>query len=357
MLVDYKNYLNHDYDVGLVLLFNVTRSLQCRNIVDRVYGTLGMLHPRTRERITVDYSQENLEHPAKLFTQVGKLMLEENGPINRFTLFWFMSKPHMLGTPSWLPGYMYPIEGQALCMERAGWPKDPTSPYYEPRISTSLSIPAVSLKHPDNIQIDGMFIDQVADVVHLDWEWSYYGSSDEDVSLAAQNATDFLCIEAQCACLAGGAGLAPSSIVYCQILVANRDIQELEAYNTEEICQDHQEALSYFHARQTGVDEQGLRPNKPRLYRYVSSISEKWKSGRSFFTTKSGRVGIGGFDSTLAAGDHVVVLFGAHQLFLLRDAPADGLQLMIGDAFIPGLMDCEVFNDVDKLHRQTLEIC
>ncbi|KAK3710447.1 hypothetical protein LTR37_010290 [Vermiconidia calcicola] len=165
-LVDYKTYLHHDYDVGLVLLLNLTRSLRCRNIVDRVYGTLGLLHPRTRERITVDYSQEDLNHPAKLFTQAGKLMLEENGPFNRFTLFWFMSKPHMLDTPSWLPGHMYPIEGQALCMERAGWPKDPTSPYYEARISTSLSIPAVSLKHLDNIQIDGTIIDQEADVVH-----------------------------------------------------------------------------------------------------------------------------------------------------------------------------------------------
>ena len=344
-------------EVGLPVYLYTTRSLECREIVDRIYGTLGMLPETTKRQIRVDYSEKNRRQPSKLFTHVGKLALEETSPLNRFMLFMFMSKPRMEETPSWLPGYMFPIEGQAIFMERAGLPKDSDSPFYDAQISTSLSPHPVSLRHPDNIKVGGMLIDEVADVVHLDWEWSYHDDED-NMNVRVQDANKFLDIEAWCAALTEKLGISPSSTTYCRTLVANRDIEKPGPYDIDEICEDYQEALSYFRVRQGGVEQLGLRPNRPRLHRYVSSMSEKWRSGRSFFTTTDMRIGIGGFRSELRTGDHVCIFFGAHQLFVLRDTSVHGLYTMVGDAYVHGLMDCEAFDLKDpQVHGQTFEIC
>ena len=241
-LVDFKEILSEEYDIGLLLLLNITRSLLCREIFDRIYGIFGMLHKRIRREILVDYSKENIENPQQLFILVGKLMLEEGGPANRFAIFWFMSRQRMSGTPSWLPGYMYPIDGQALFMERAGWPKDPKSAYYNARILTSLT--SSNLLHPDNIQVSGMVIDEVVDAVHLDWQWSYYGSSDEDDgAIHTENASEFLRLEATCATLGQHAVVEIPSVIYCKTLVANRDIQAPGPYNPDEILEDYEKAL------------------------------------------------------------------------------------------------------------------
>ncbi len=52
-LVDVREVLSEEYDIGLLLLLNITRSLLCREIVDRIYGILGMLHERTRRKMPV----------------------------------------------------------------------------------------------------------------------------------------------------------------------------------------------------------------------------------------------------------------------------------------------------------------
>jgi hypothetical protein len=217
--------------------------LSCRETVDHVYGILGVLHESIRSQIPVDYSAENRENSAKLFTHVAKLMLEDVGPVNRFAIFWFMSSQSLPGSPSWLPGYMYPPDGTALFMERAGLPKDPASAYYEARIASSLSTqPVPRLLHPDNIQVGGMVVDEVVDVVHLHWKWSYYNSSEEDeVSIHVENASRFLHLEQACSRLARSSQHPAPSIIYCKTLVANRDIQGLEPYSTNEIFDDYNE--------------------------------------------------------------------------------------------------------------------
>jgi hypothetical protein len=242
-LVDVKRQLSQEYDISLLLFLNMTRLLSCREIVDHIYGILGVLHERIRSQIPVDYSAENRENSAKLFTHVAKLMLEDVGPVNRFAIFWFMSSQSLPGSPSWLPGYMYPPDGTALFMERAGLPKDPASAYYEARIASSLSTqPVPRLLHPDNIQVGGMVVDEVVDVVHLHWKWSYYNSSEEDeVSIHVENASRFLHLEQACSRLARSSQHPAPSIIYCKTLVANRDIQGLEPYSTNEIFDDYNE--------------------------------------------------------------------------------------------------------------------
>ncbi len=92
-----------------------------------------------------------------------------------------------------------------------------------------------------------MVVDEVVDVVYVDWNWSYYSSSeDDDVSIHAENAAQSLRIEAECATIAQHTTVACPSVVYSETLVANRDTQAPGAYYSEEILEDYQEALSYF---------------------------------------------------------------------------------------------------------------
>lgn len=179
-LIGFKSMLGGAHKPDLTLLMRIARGLECKQIVDHIYGLLGMLPDRLRDKIDVDYSPRNVCQPQRLFTHVGKLILEERGSGDRFGLFREMSRPRMCHTPSWLPGYMYRADGQALDMERAGLPKDATPPYYEAQILTSLSAPSEFFMHPDNIKVRGMTVDQIVDIVHLDWEWPYMNSDNED---------------------------------------------------------------------------------------------------------------------------------------------------------------------------------
>lgn len=348
----------------MVMLLSMTRSLECAQIVDRVYGVLGMLPDRYRDNITVDYTCGTTSHPEALFTQVGKLMLEERGALNRFVLLWILSRPRMPHTPSWLPGYMYGLDGRALVMGRAGLPQDTTSSYCQSHILTSLSASFESFAHPDNIKIRGMLVDEVIEVVHQDWQSSYRnGKEEDDMKLRVQHASEFLKIEARCAALAAKVGIVPhsTSTTYCRTLVADREFSNIPGprpYNIDNICEDYRDAIKYLYLTQDGAGKQVLHPNRLGILRFLYSLSNRWRGGRSFFTTAGGKIGIGGFDSELRAGDNICIFFGAEQLFNLRKTEQGGVYSMVGDAYVYGLMDCEAFDMKDpSRHAQTFEIC
>lgn len=265
----------------------------------------------------------------------------------------------MKGTPSGLPSFMSPMSGQAFMNERAGWPRDSSSPYYNPRISSSLSTPKPTLSHPDNIAIAGMIVDTITDHVHLEWERTYQSAAEDGIDVHRRNASELLAIESSCAGLAQKVGITTPSIDYCTALVANRDQLAITPYNPEHVIEDYEEMLAYYRkTTQAEISQpKELHPSRYRLFRYVSSLSEKWRGGRSFFTTADGRIGLGGWNGNIRAGDRVCVLFGAHQLFVLRETAVSGVYSMVGDASVYRLMDCEAFSLKDPAkHEQVFEI-
>jgi hypothetical protein len=76
--------------------------------------------------------------------------------------------------------------------------------------------------------------------------------------------------------------------------------------------------------------------------------------GRHLFTTKHGRIGIG--PRSLREDDNVVVLFGGRWPFILREQ--EGHYVLIGHAFVRGIMDGEAIKDMDarRVPVQTFNI-
>lgn len=348
-----KSLLEDPSSPARLFFIPIARDLLCKEPVDHVYGILGLL-PRTfRDQIRVDYSEKNKRNPAALFTHFGKVILENSLPLNRFVLFWSMTSSHFPGTPSWLPALISPIDGQAFLSERAGWPRDPTSPYYEATIWTSLSTPPPQLSHPDNIKIRGVIVDIVVSTIQLDWVYLSNGSTVYVTDVPA-----FITLESSCAALAREVGVSVPSTAYCTTLIANRDLVSGSFYDPDKTVQDYQDSMAYL--RQVGISgvASNFRISQPREYRYVFSLHEKWRGGRSFFATAHGRIGLGGWNGNLQAGDRVCILFGAHQLFILRGTRTPGVYSMVGDSYVDGLMNCEIFDTKGFAEEECVfEIC
>lgn len=82
-------------------------------------------------------------------------------------------------------------------------------------------------------------------------------------------------------------------------------------------------------------------PGKPDASRFHEAFLSAC-SGRRFFVTKTGYMGMG--PQTLKEGDAVVVLFGGQVPYVLRRADND-LYRLVGDCFVPGLMQGEAVDE------------
>ena len=79
-------------------------------------------------------------------------------------------------------------------------------------------------------------------------------------------------------------------------------------------------------------------------------------TGRSYFSTVGGRVGIG--PPSVATGDLAVVIYGAGPTFILRrSAPLDARMEIVGDAFVHGLMDLKNTTIDDTGPDEWFDIC
>lgn len=79
---------------------------------------------------------------------------------------------------------------------------------------------------------------------------------------------------------------------------------------------------------------------------------EKCVTGRCFFTTNDGRMGLG--PMCAKPGDLVVMLYGGDFLFVLRET-GERYEL-IGDAYVHGLMHGELVNDGDVTNSRCFEL-
>jgi hypothetical protein len=82
-----------------------------------------------------------------------------------------------------------------------------------------------------------------------------------------------------------------------------------------------------------------------------------WCSGRKFFSTQTGRFGLGPQD--LEEGDLICALYAGRPLFVLRPVESQGelkkRHRIVGDAYVPGLMKGEGFRG--KKFEDMQEFC
>jgi hypothetical protein len=69
-------------------------------------------------------------------------------------------------------------------------------------------------------------------------------------------------------------------------------------------------------------------------------------TGRYFFVTKRGKIGIG--PRNMELGDSVCSLFGCSVPFIIRPATEIGRYRLLGDAYVHGIMDGELFEKVEN---------
>lgn len=78
--------------------------------------------------------------------------------------------------------------------------------------------------------------------------------------------------------------------------------------------------------------------------RYWDDINSRMTTGRSFFITQNGHMGLG----CPKVGDEIWVLLGGDVPFILRPAPNSNEHYLVGDCFLLGFMDGEAMECLEE---------
>jgi len=88
--------------------------------------------------------------------------------------------------------------------------------------------------------------------------------------------------------------------------------------------------------------EETERPSNPEHARQIAYMATQWLSGRRFFISSTGKMGLAPYRAEI--GDLICVLFGSCNPVILR--PEEGYYAVVGDAYVYGLMHGEAMEDL-----------
>ena len=323
----------------LPMILHITRDQEARELVDRIYAILGIVDDFMRKQIVVDYSPESRRELWRVYLQFYKVCVAVIGHSAFLTL---SSEQIISQLPSWClnlnsRGERWPITrtftgaGSQVYRER----------YWKPDVP-----PIMSFEDSDELQTIGASVDFVINtkIIRLD-------SSQVDGVINSEQVV--LEDEGNCAKLLR-ADLPASSVSqdhYARTLVAsfigNRNAA-LSAESYEQLFRKSTEYLGRAKSEQMTkwpLADQDFRDFRTHLLRC-------WR-GRSFFTTREGRIGLG--PGSMMSGDLVIVVIGGSIPYTLRNASKATRYHILGGCYIEGLMDGEVFElrDFEKAGYET----
>jgi hypothetical protein len=317
------------------MLLEVARTRTCTLKVDRIYAITGLLSKELRDCIPIDYESSTV------FLDCFKIFIQFD--ITHYLLNSASSRNNVLGLPSWCPNICQPSAAHSLgvvaltCGYRAGCRTFPTR-------SSSIQV----LSNSDNILVQGLRIDTVASVVSSEPPW--LGSADPNI------ACQVLDWEAECLKVAQEVFDMPNGVPkehWCTLIAG-------KMHKTMPCGSDHID--SYYNMKRVW----GLIANRAMTFPEVASGGVSTLtfmeavtfacSGRRYFSTKNGRVGLGPAD--IEPGDLVCVFLSGPTPYIIRQSQRNSNYKFLGESYVHGLMNSEALDMMDQgvVQSETFEL-
>jgi hypothetical protein len=307
----------------LPTLLMIADTKLCSDARDRVYAMLGMVSKGFRERILVSYSTEAGHGVVKTYIDCAKACIEESIPI---ILQLIAGRSRLPGLPSWCPnldsnqGIVLPF-GEYI---RAGILGDDTP-----------SIRAKITSESNNLAVTGFRVDTISQVVEGTFHWPHV-PNDQQMPRARR----FLEWEARCLELAQKTfNSSPDTIPIDHIFTLSANTRVRITKEQDEAF--HQAYLDILvNVNRNAQDGGTAHPPISRQTLYNDTWQQIFRhcSGRRYFSTANGRIGLGPPDAK--AGDTICVLYGTPPVFVLREADRESKEwILVGDGFVHGLME------------------
>ena len=338
---------NRPWVAALVLLALIRKQIS-NEPLDYVYGVLGLLPDSCRARVVVDYSEESRKYYVRTYAQLFQALLEWMADAALMFLNNIETPP---GAPSWCPelrnisqpGYSsFQIsDGGAGCNPNGGGLRTPGAPKF-------------SLVSANTISVRGAIVDSVAKVVRLVRPgklWSYpLLYNDEDL------ASTCICFY-QCRYAAKQLNLPLAAVARTLTGQTTRNANEDSRFANA--LKGTIEAFQRLTEYAVLLDAPALQPwlSDETAVASTKLLWSHW-NGRSFFTTKKGRIGLG--LRTTKPGDSVGIFFGAPRPYIMRaGTPTVGDQpskqdiverpmfKIVAECYVDGMMNGELFQQYD----------
>ncbi|KAF2108147.1 heterokaryon incompatibility protein-domain-containing protein [Lophiotrema nucula] len=306
--------------VPFASLLQVSQDRLCADIRDRVYGMMSLTSEEFRRHIPISYSRGLRQ----LYIDTGKACMEQDRSLTYLQMV--AGKPRSDDLPSWCSNLSHAIV-EILPFDvylRAGH-------LMEEGRTRKASIKIVP--DEDYIEIIGFRADRVASVVPP-------GGSFRTGPMMDREKRRHAWLQ-KCHQLAESTQhLRPDADLTLDHVYAITANTISRVRDGEALRLSLQDNMLYIESQSKGLFAEELyRSPKERMQLFTDTTDQLYRScsGRSYFTTTSGRVGLG--PPEVLAGDIIVVFYGTRPAFLLRERGAGEAFEFVGDAFVHGFME------------------
>jgi hypothetical protein len=293
----------------------------CVDPRDRVYALLSLTSPEFRSKIVVSYNVD----PARLYIQVVKASLEEKCALEPLQMV--AGREKLPGLPSWCVNLHSPCK----ILSRFRSHLSAGILYGDLHADTCVD----TMPGENEIRIDGFRADGIARIVPP--------SELPRLKYPFERTTQLLAWLNECLQVAYEAlrekNHSDNDILLAHIYTLTSNTKQ-RVSDSHALQQAYRDVENVINSRCPGND--GSLPfvvPQDRWHLYCATQLKLYKTckDRAYFTTTSGRLGVG--PPEMQPGDLIAVFFGGRPAFILREIPGSNAFTFIGDAFVHGLME------------------
>jgi hypothetical protein len=318
-------------------LAQIGRDLNVSEPLDRIYGLIGLMPDAIRGAVVVDYSVTSRQEYWKLYISVGKMLLQQE---SLDFLRYSESNERPPELPSWVPNW------------NASQPAVRLQMHFSAGITTkdSLSKPKL-FPNSDNIEVAGFELGVVVATLPLEHkdliETDTIGGPKGHAAQNLQVIDDTLSLYK----VPHNENKGFLEKLARTLLTDSYQDPETSIWQSyPEDVQDHfiqyRRYLSIWaHGETDAHADLDFVSVAERASKYSRHIPGTWQ-GRSLCVTDNGRVGL--VSQSCQPGDCLCIFLGANMPFALRKVEGQESFILVGDAYVDGVMYGEALQDRDK---------
>jgi hypothetical protein len=294
----------------------------CCDPRDRVYGMLGLVGNSFRSRIHVSYSNNSSEGVLKTFIDFAKACIEEKLPV---ILERVAGRSRVPGLPSWCPN----LESNQGDISSFGGHLRAGVSYNE---SSRKSFWGRTSPESNKLTITGFCVNVISQVVGETFSWPVEPPG--GWAKRFERTSDW---EGLCLALAQKALSAPTETVLLGHIytLSSNTRRRLSGVTDADRRQSYVDNFDNM-----GKNEYRPPTERRALYQRTWEHIVDACSGRHYFSTEQGRLGLGPLE--IKTGDIICVFYGTRTVFVLRPARENPDEwYFVGDAFVHGLMELD----------------
>jgi hypothetical protein len=320
--IDIAQRLNISHDhLPFYHLIRWSHSKHCVDPRDRVYALLSLTSPEFRSKIVVSYNVD----PARLYIQVVKASLEEKCALKPLQMV--ADREKLPGLPSWCVNLNSPYK----MLLGFGSHLSAGILYCD-----SYADACVDMTPDENtIKIEGFRADGIARIVPP--------SGLPRLKSPLEHTTQLLAWSNDCLQVAYEALREKHHsdndifLAHTYTITSNTKQRASDSHALQQAYRDIESAIDSRCPGNAGSVPFVVPQDRLRLYYDTQTQMNRICKNRAYFTTTSGRLGVG--PPEMLPGDLIAVFFGGRPAFVLREIPGSNAFTFIGDAFVHGLME------------------